>query len=162
MFIRAGAASITVLLCAVVVACGGGSGNAPAVVPTAASPSVTLDTFVGSWASTAPAAGGGVTANACSALKYDINRAPDNQSATVTFNATCAGFVISGTGSGALAASTLIWSTAGTISQNGASFCSFDFKNNTATAEGTDGIRINYAGTVCGVPVSGSQVVHRR
>ncbi len=160
MFSRTISTLTALALCAWIAACSKSGRTGSTVSPTAATPSVTLDSFIGTW--TSASGNDGITPNACSALKYDINKTQDSRSATVNFNATCAGFVIAGTGAGTLAGSTLTWSTNGTISQNGSQFCAFDFKNNTATPEGTNGIRINYAGTVCGVPVSGSQVVYRK
>ncbi len=151
-------ASIGAILFVLAAGCSksGQSSNTLPSSPTSSS----LDAFVGSWTSPS-VAGGSATPAGCSDLKYDIARAADNQSANVTFSGTCSGITVAGTGSGSLSGSTLTWSASGTASR-GTLVCAFDFRNNTATPEGTNAIRVNYAGTVCGFSVSGSQVFTRK
>jgi hypothetical protein len=65
---------------------------------------------------------------------------------------------VTGVGNGTLNGTTLDWTTTGTA----ASACPFAL-NGTATpstAIATD-LSVTYSGTVCGVPVSGSDTLHR-
>ncbi|MBI1872506.1 MAG: hypothetical protein HYS05_01295 [Acidobacteria bacterium] len=125
---------------------GSGSGSTPR-----------LDSFVGSWASatiTPP------SATSCGNLTYIVT-AVSPTTANVSFTATCAGNLqVSGTGTGTLNGSSLNWTAQGTVSQGGVS-CPFSFQNSTATPEGT-AIRVNYNGTVCGVSVSGSELLNKK
>jgi hypothetical protein len=70
--------------------------------------------------------------------------------------------VVNGTGAGTLGGTTLNWNAQGTITQ-GSLTCPFVFPSgsNTAVPEGTNSLKINYSGTVCGIPVSGSEVVRK-
>ncbi len=137
------------------------SGQSPSnTLPSSPTSTAALDAFIGTWTSPVTGGGSGIPAG-CSELKYDINRAPDNRSATVAFSGTCSEITVAGTGAGSLLGSTLTWSASGTASRANQS-CAFNFQNNTATPEGPSAIRVNYAGTVCGIPVSGSQVFTRK
>ena len=130
--------------------------NAP-TSPTSGSTTLRLDSFVGSWASatiTPP------SATSCGNLNYTVT-AVSPTTANVSFTATCAGNLqVSGTGTGTLNGSSLNWTAQGTVSQGGIS-CPFSFQNSTATPEGT-AIRVNYNGTVCGVSVSGSELLNKK
>jgi hypothetical protein len=128
----------------------------------AASQPTTLGTFGGTW--TSGAATGSSTPglpNGCTQFDYKITPAPDGQSAAVDFAATCASISVRGKGTATLAGSTLTWGAEGTVGLGAAPVCPFSFFNSTATREG-DGIRITYSGTVCGVPVSGSELLRRK
>ena len=120
------------------------------------SPTVSLDAFAGTWSSvneSTPAAG-------CGNVKYTITPTTAT-SATVTFTATCAGNIaVSGSGTGTLSGDTLNWSGNGLVSQGGVN-CPFSFTNSRATLNVDGTITINYTGTVCGVPVSGTEVVRK-
>jgi hypothetical protein len=102
-----------------------------------------------------------IAPGACSQIEYTVSPTSDT-SASIEYAGTCAGFTVRGSGAGTLVGSTLTWHADGTIERAGAPACAFSFANSTATPEGTDAIRLTYAGTVCGVPVSGSEVVRRR
>jgi len=124
--------------------------------PTApSSPTASLDQFAGTFTSSPVATVGPTT---CGNVRYVV--APTSTTAaTVTFTATCAASIeVSGSGTGTLSGSTLGWSAQGTITQ-GDITCPFSFANGTATAEGTSSLRVNYSGTVCGIAVSGTDVV---
>ena len=116
-----------------------------------------LEPFVGSFTSSSAAAPGPTS---CNNVRYVVT--PTSlTSATVTFSATCAtNILVNGNGSGTLSGSTLNWNAQGTVTQ-GAITCPFSFTNGTATLEGTGSVRINYSGTVCGISVSGSEVVRK-
>ncbi len=93
------------------------------------------------------------------AARYQVVRSADGKSATVQFNGTCAGITAKGTGSGSLSGTVLTWNAQGTAVRSSL-VCPFSFDNSTATPEGA-GIRVNYAGSVCGVPVRGSELLVR-
>jgi hypothetical protein len=124
--------------------------------PTSPSPpTVGVSAFAGSWTSvtaSTPAAG-------CGTVHYTVTPV-SSTSGTVTFSATCAGNIqVSGTGSGQVNGAALDWSAQGLVSQGGVN-CPFTFTNGKAS-EDPGGIKIVYSGTVCGIPVSGSEVVKK-
>lgn len=124
--------------------------------PTSPSPSTSLDAFAGTWSS--PAASAPPTG--CGALKYTVTPLSAS-TANVTFAATCAGSIqVNGTGTGAVDGESLEWSAQGLVSQGGVN-CPFSFPNGTAVAEGADAIKVTYAGAVCGIPVSGTEIVKK-
>jgi len=125
--------------------------------PTTPSPStVSLEVFAGTWSSasaTTPATG-------CGNVKYTVTPLSVS-AANVTFAGTCAGTIpVTGTGTGKINGSTLEWSAQGLVGQGGVN-CPFTFTNGKATEEIGGGIKVVYSGTVCGIPVSGSEVVKK-
>lgn len=140
-----------------------GSAESPASPSRASTTaSATLDAFLGTWSSSPAASSGssGVTLpDSCGDLQYVVEKSADGQSATVRFNGTCAGITASGTGRGSLAGTVLTWGADGSATYRGVA-CTFRFDNGTATREG-DGVRLTYAGTVCGAPVRGSELLRR-
>jgi hypothetical protein len=121
------------------------------------SPGVTMDSFAGTWQSvnsTLPATG-------CGNLKYTVTPT-GTSSANVTFTATCASNItVTGAGSGTLSGSIINWSASGLVGQGGVN-CPFTFTNNKATIDSTTNqLTVNYSGTVCGIPVSGSETVKK-
>lgn len=143
-------------------ACAGASGcdlfkkDSETTTPTTPSPpTVGLDAFAGTWKSTTattPAAG-------CGTVNYTVTPLSAT-SAAVTFAATCAGNIqVSGTGNGQISGSSLDWAAQGLVSQGGVN-CPFTFANGKAV-EDPGGIKITYAGTVCGIPVSGTEIVKK-
>jgi hypothetical protein len=59
-----------------------------------------------------------------------------------------------------LSGSTITWSASGLVGQGGVN-CPFTFPASKA-ALGADGrIAVNYSGTVCGIPVSGTETLQR-
>ena len=117
--------------------------NSEATSPTAPSGSTSMDAFAGTWSS----ATASTPASGCGNVKYTITPTTTT-SAAVTFTATCASN-INVTGSGA-----------GLVAQGGVN-CPFTFTNSKATM-GTDGqVVVNYSGTVCGIPVSGTETVKK-
>ena len=63
-------------------------------------------------------------------------------------------------GNGALSGSTITWSATGLVGQGGVN-CPFTFNNSKATLGPAGEIIVNYTGTVCGIPVSGSETVKK-
>ncbi|MGH9411547.1 MAG: hypothetical protein ACRD1V_19095 [Vicinamibacterales bacterium] len=129
--------------------------TSPTSTSTPSGPSVAITAFAGTWQSAAastPPAG-------CGNLTYTVTPVTTS-SANVTFAATCAGNInVTGSGSGALSGSTITWSATGLVGQGGVN-CPFTFNNNTATIDSTSTqIAVNYTGTVCGIPVSGTDTV---
>jgi hypothetical protein len=112
--------------------------------------------MAGSWT----LGGSGSPPDGCTALDYTITKSTDGQSGDIQFSATCAGVQASGTGKGTLSGSTLQWTAQGTATRDGLT-CPFNFTQGTAQLEGS-GVRVTYAGTVCGVPVSGSDLLQRK
>jgi hypothetical protein len=125
--------------------------------PTSPSPStVSLDVFAGTWASTTAA----TPPTGCGNVKYTVTPVSATE-ATVTFSATCASSIqVTGSGTGKVNGSTLDWSAQGLVGQGGTN-CPFTFPNGKATEETGGGIKVSYAGTVCGIPVSGSEIVKK-
>lgn len=119
--------------------------------------SLSIQAFSGAWSS--GPAGDAVLPSQCSAFDYRVSPAADGRSGTVTFKATCAGVTVDGSGTGVLNGEVLSWTAQGTASRVGLS-CPFVFDNSTATIE-NGGVRVNYRGTVCGFPVSGSELLRR-
>jgi hypothetical protein len=143
------------LTLALAAGCGGAS--SPASPSGTTGEPTALDALMGAWKSSSSPAG--TTAGGCSQLEYEVAKAPDGRSGTVQFKGTCAGITASGTGRGQTDGNVLTWSAEGTASRGGVS-CAFAFTNSTATREG-QGVRLNYSGTVCGLPVSGSELLSR-
>jgi hypothetical protein len=120
------------------------------------SSSAAVGDFAGTWvtsSSTLPAA-------SCGAVKYTVTPATST-SANITFSATCAGNIeVNGNGTGSVSGSALDWNAQGTVTQGSLS-CPFNFNNGKATQEATGGVRIVYSGTVCGIPISGDEVLKK-
>ena len=112
--------------------------------------------FAGTWVT----ASSSFPATSCGGVKYTVTPVTTS-SANVTFNATCGGNIqVNGAGTGSLSGSALAWSAQGTVTQ-GTLTCPFTFANGKATQETTGGVRIVYSGTVCGIPVSGDEVLKK-
>lgn len=115
-----------------------------------------MSQFAGTWqsvtASTPP--------TGCGNLSYTVTPV-SSTSANVSFTATCASNItVTGAGSGTLSGSEIDWSATGLVGQGGVN-CPFTFTNSKAVL-GSDGtVAITYAGTVCGIPVSGTENVKK-
>jgi hypothetical protein len=119
-------------------------------------PTVSLDAFAGTWSSVTPS----TPPTGCGNLKYSVVPTTAS-SANVTFTATCAGNItVTGSGSGILTGSTIAWNAAGLVGQGGVN-CPFTFSNSTASLDASGQIVVNYSGTVCGIPVSGSETAKK-
>jgi hypothetical protein len=129
-------------------------GSSTPTTPT--TPTVAMDAFAGTWQSTAAS----TPPTGCGNLKYTVTPTGTN-SANVSFTATCAGSVnVTGSGSGTLAGSVITWGASGLVGQGGVN-CPFTFANNTATLDAPGQVTVNYTGTVCGIPVSGTETVKK-
>ena len=67
---------------------------------------------------------------------------------------------VTGSGSGTLSGSAINWSASGLVSQGGVN-CPFAFANSKATLGSDGNVAVNYSGTVCGIPVSGTETVKK-
>ena len=124
--------------------------------PTSPTPTVSMDVFAGTWSS--------VTASTpptgCGNLKFTVIPLSDTN-ANVTFAATCGGNInVTGSGAGTLSGSTLNWSATGLVAQGGVN-CPFTLNNGKAAQDAGGNVVVNYSGTVCGIPVSGTETVRK-
>jgi hypothetical protein len=128
--------------------------------PSTPTPTGSLDPFVGTFTS---ASSGTPSPTSCRNVTYVVTPT-SSTTATISFTATCASNVaVSGTGTGTLSGTTLNWNAQGTVSQGGLT-CPFTFPTgtgNTAVPDAAGAIKVNYSGTVCGIPVSGSEVLKK-
>jgi hypothetical protein len=159
MKLRAAAAAFA-LACAMTTGCDllskKDATSTPTSPTTPSTPSTSIDAFAGTWASITPA----TPPTGCGNLKYTVTPT-STTAANVTFTATCAGNItVTGSGAGTLSGSVITWSASGLVGQGGVN-CPFTFANNKATLESNGQIVVNYTGTVCGIPVSGSETVKK-
>src|SRR6476646_8546661 len=119
-------------------------------------PTVPLDAFAGTWTSVSAS----TPATGCGNVKYTVTPTTAS-SANVSFTATCAGNIgVTGSGAGTLSGSAITWSATGLVGQGGVN-CPFTFPSNKSTLGADNQIVVSYAGTVCGIPVSGSETVKK-
>lgn len=154
------ATAVFVLACAMTTGCDLLTKKDPAASPTSptspTTPTTTVDAFAGTWASLTPS----TPPTGCGNLKYTVTPTTAT-SANVTFTATCAGNItVTGSGAGTLSGSVITWSANGLVGQGGVN-CPFTFTNNKATMESNGQVVVNYTGTVCGIPVSGTETVKK-
>jgi len=151
-------ASALVVACALAAGCDLLNKKDSSSTPTSPSgPTTSIDAFAGTWQSTNSA----LPVTGCGNLKYTVTPTGTN-SANVSFTATCASNIsVNGAGSGTLAGNIITWSASGLVGQGGVN-CPFTFNNNKATIDTTaNQVVIDYTGTVCGIPVSGSETVKK-
>ena len=151
-------ASALVVACALAAGCDLLNKKDSSSTPTSPSgPATSIDAFAGTWQSTSSA----LPVTGCGNLKYTVIPTGAS-SANVSFTATCASNIsVNGSGSGTLAGNIITWSASGLVGQGGVN-CPFTFNNNKATIDTTaNQVVINYTGTVCGIPVSGSETVKK-
>jgi hypothetical protein len=125
--------------------------------PTSPSPTtVSMDAFAGTWSSVSAS----TPATGCGNVKYIVTPV-SSTSGNVTFSGTCGGNIqVSGTGNGTISGSTLNWSANGLVSQGGVN-CPFNIPSGKATQDTSGQVVITYSGTVCGIPVSGTETVKK-
>jgi hypothetical protein len=172
-------ASIVAAVAAGLAACGTSTDSKPseptATVSTAPVTEVTVDAFVGDWSPEAsdgaPLDLGGpdntadtITADgACRFVEFRVDREPDVRSAKVVFAARCANARLRGQGLGQMSNGVLFWKAQGMIALPSGRTCQFKFVEGNRAVRGDVGIlRVHYNGTVCDVPVSGTQIVKRK
>lgn len=134
------------------------SGTTPTTPTSPTTPTASITAFAGTWQSTTSSA---LPITGCGNLTYTVTPT-GTTSANVTFAATCASNItVNGSGSGTLAGNIITWSASGLVGQGGVN-CPFTFSNNKATIDTTaNTVQIDYTGTVCGIPVSGSETVKK-
>jgi hypothetical protein len=111
--------------------------------------------YLGTWVGPAvmPAA------QSCSGLQWKITSQSGTQ-ASGEFAATCAdGVKLAGTLTATHSDMTIPWAATGTATKDAAS-CPFNMTG-TGTFQGTSNILVNYAGTTCLGPLSGSETIKR-
>lgn len=114
----------------------------------------------GSWTSAATAASSSLNVGSCGNAEWKITSMTDT-SASGTFKVTCGGgLTLEGSAEGKLNGMTADLKASGTVSGAGMN-CPFSLTG-LAVPEGLDKVRINYSGTTCLGPVSGSEVLTKR
>ena len=124
--------------------------------PTSPTPTTAIEAFAGSWTSVTPS----TPPTGCGNLKYTVTPT-GTTTANVSFTATCAGNItVTGSGSGTLSGNTINWTANGLVGQGGVN-CPFTFTNSKATLDAAGQIVVTYTGTICGIPVSGTETVKK-
>jgi hypothetical protein len=150
--------ALVALTASMAAGCGGSSQT---VMPQVTAPSQVassdenLASFGGTWASGPDARGG--SAGTCSDLQWQLPNA--GTTGTGRFSATCNGVQIAGSVTVAVARGSLAWRVGGRTTASGRP-CEFSLAG-TATLVRPSGLQVDYSGTVCGTPVSGSQIWQR-
>ena len=111
--------------------------------------------YIGNWAgpTVTPAA------QSCGGLQWKITSQTGSQ-ASGDFTATCAdGIALAGTVTATHSDTTIPWAATGTATK-GPTTCPFSMTG-TGTFQGTSNILVNYAGTTCLGPLSGSETIKR-
>jgi hypothetical protein len=124
--------------------------------PTSPTPTTSVEAFAGAWTSITPS----TPPTGCGNLKYTVTPT-GTTTANVSFTATCAGNIaVTGSGSGTLSGNTISWTASGLVGQGGVN-CPFTFTNSKATLDAAGQIVVTYTGTICGIPVSGTETVKK-
>jgi hypothetical protein len=161
-----------------IIACNSGSQPTqptatPATQPTAAVDG-TVEPFIGAWgadsADGAPPEFDGpdntadriVADGACRFIEFRVDREPDSRSAKIAFAARCANARIRGVGAGLLVEGVLHWRAQGGIALPSGEKCQFKFVEGNKAVRVPEGLKVHYDGTVCDVPVSGTQIVRKK
>ena len=129
---------------------------------TPTSPSEIANAFVGVWASAS-----GLPATelpspeSCAGLEWHVT---DQEGNTITgdFKATCAGGIaLTGTATGTIEGPSIAWSASGTATSPVTPPCAFSLTG-TAQLEGSEIIRVDYSGTTCLGPISGTEILQKQ
>ena len=123
--------------------------------PTEASEPGEVRSYLGTWAgaTTAP------VSQSCGSLQWKITSQTGGQ-ASGDFSAVCSGGVnMAGTMTATHGDTSIPWAATGTATKDAAA-CPFSMTG-TGTFQGTSNILVNYSGTSCNGPVSGSQTITR-
>jgi hypothetical protein len=125
--------------------------------PTGPSDSTSVRSYIGTW--NGPTLTAFPTTQSCGNLQWKITSQTGNQMSG-DFTATCAGGVaLAGTLAATHGDTVIPWAATGTATQ-GATTCPFNLTG-TGTFQGTSHILLNYAGTTCLGPISGSETITR-
>ena len=130
---------------------------------------VTVDTIAGDWSVdpiTDPQALAEAEAAAgarCGQIEFRVVRDTDSKTAKILFAATCARLRLRGEGKGVITADVLHWRLEGLVTRPDGTTCPFRFlEGNTAQPVPDGRIKVTYNGMVCGVPVSGTELIRRK
>lgn len=143
---------ISALIAAAAAGCLGFDHSSSITRPTASG----MSALMGSWSSATIAP----SPSSCTDFKWNVTEQTSTM-ARGSFSATCASDLkVNGTAQGMLNGSTIVWSAVGTGSSPSVPSCAITLNG---TAElGADSIRVPYQGDVCGVHVSGVEVLKKR
>ena len=123
--------------------------------PTEPSANGDVRSYLGTWAGPTAAP----VAQSCGSLQWKITSQTGGQ-ASGDFSAVCADDVsLAGTMTATHGETSIPWAASGTAAK-GSATCPFSMTG-TGTFQGTSNILVNYAGTSCNGPVSGSQTIKR-
>jgi len=124
--------------------------------PTSPTPTAgEVRSYLGTWAGPTVAP----VAQSCGSLQWKITSQNGNQ-ASGDFSAACAdGIALAGTVTATHSDTTIPWAATGTATK-GSTACPFSMTG-TGTFQGTSNIVVNYAGTTCLGPLSGSETIKR-
>jgi hypothetical protein len=123
--------------------------------PTEPSNSGDIRSYLGTWTGSTVAP----VAQSCGSLLWKITSQTGGQ-ASGDFSATCAGGVaLTGTMTATHGETSIPWAATGTATKDAVT-CPFSMTG-TGTFQGTSNIVLNYAGTSCNGPVSGSETIKR-
>ena len=123
--------------------------------PTKPSETTEIRSYLGTWA------GAAITpvAQSCGGMQWKITSQTGGQ-ASGEFSATCADAItLTGTMTATHGETSIPWAATGTATKGGVT-CPFSMTG-TGTLQGTSNIVVNYAGTSCNGPVSGSETIKR-
>ena len=123
--------------------------------PTEPSKTDEIRSYLGTWA------GPAITpvAQSCGGMQWKVTSQAGGQ-ASGEFSATCADAVkLTGTMTATHGETSIPWAATGTATKSGVT-CPFSMTG-TGTFQGTSNIVVNYAGTSCNGPVSGSETIKR-
>ena len=124
--------------------------------PTEPSASGDVRSYLGTWTGVAATAS---VAQSCGGLQWKITSQTGGQ-ASGDFSAACSDEVdLAGTMTATHGDTTIPWAATGTATK-GTTTCPFSMTG-TGTFQGTSNILLNYAGTSCNGPVSGSDTIKR-
>jgi hypothetical protein len=119
--------------------------------------STSVRSYLGTW--NGPAVTSYPTTQSCGNMQWKITSQTGGQ-INGEFHATCAGgATLVGTVVATHSDTTIPWAASGTATQ-GTNSCPFSLTG-TGTFQGTSNILVTYAGTVCTLPVSGSELITR-
>jgi hypothetical protein len=167
--------ALVAVAAAAIWSCGSEPASPPAEPTASSAPATTVDDYVGVWGAD-PAdpvppdlrledntANTIVADGMCRLIEFHVERQADGTSALIVFAATCANARIRGRGVGQLSNGVLFWKAEGVLALTSGRTCQFRFvEGNRAVPAGEGLVKVIYSGTVCDVPVSGSQVVKRK
>lgn len=124
--------------------------------PTAPGPAASLQTFAGTWTSSAVT----TPSTGCGKVTYTVTPAANN-AATVRFEGTCVSSIqATGTGTAKVNGPGLDWSAQGAVTLGGVN-CPFSLPAGKVTPDADGTMKITYAGTLCGISVSGIETVKK-